>query len=146
MKKNYGVLGQIMALIISVAVIMSALLFTDIKLLTGIFEEQYDQALQMVDDEEKIETAMLISHRDEKINLVATIMVMTAPDLIWAFDLVALELFAKTYTQDEDINTVTFLGENGEFIAGDKQPTGKKTVVQEMIREGEKLGTITIGS
>jgi hypothetical protein len=146
LKKRYGILGQIMALFILVAIVMSALLLINFRIFVGMHEKISDQALTMVRKQKLHEEKMITSSRDEKVKMLTSIMLMTTPELVWGFDLPALELYAQAIAGDVDVVSVTFLGEDGEFLAGSKKTKGSKIISRDIINKGEMVGSIVIGT
>ena len=134
-----------MALLITVALIMSALLLINTKLLSSIMEKQHDHVFDMIDQVSLYDKKLITTNRDEKLEMMITVMQMTTPDLIWTLDVTTLEFFAKTFIQDPDVSSVTFFGEDGKYLAGSKKTKGTKFISRDIVREGEKLGTMVTG-
>ncbi|MEE8398900.1 MAG: GAF domain-containing protein [Desulfobacterales bacterium] len=140
-----GITGQIMALFIAVSVTMAGLLFAGITYSHNMQEKQLSQALAMVQAENQSDADRLTANRDNKVEMILTIMSMITPDFVLSQDLTALELHAGTFVEDPDIRSVTFLDKDGTFLAGDRNIPDGGTLSRDMEMEGEKLGRIVIG-
>jgi len=145
MNKSIGILGQIMTLLVMVAVVMSTLLLFNIATLSNMLENQHNQAMAGFRQERVHEETMITTTRDEKIDMITTIMQMTTPEQLLTFDIKALEVFAKTFTRDPDVRSVTFLDEKGDYMAGDREPAGSKVITRAIELDDKMLGSIVVG-
>lgn len=134
-----------MALLVLASVTMAALLFVNMSYLRTVQEKQLNQALEMVKAEKQHELEMLTGNRDDKAEMIITIMSMITPDSILSHDLTTLELYSGTFVEDPDIRSVTFLDRDGSFLAGDENIPVGGTLSRDIQMEGEALGRIVIG-